>query len=343
MSLIEAIAPIPATLPELAELFRAAARAAEGGEPGALILRHLMGLGRASQGMLTLGNTMVPTASCDARGATAPAMPVDHEVVVEASLDRKVVCRTLADGSVHAAVPLMLGRQRVGLTYMALPAEPDTAQRDAMETYGLFAAQLLFQVQTRQLLARTEDSYEQKLEMALGLYDLYSEAAAIAITDRLTGLGSKAYIHTRLAEEVEAARRRRAPLAVVMMDIDHFKRINDTHGHLVGDQVLAGVGYLIRRQLRLSDVGGRFGGEEFALILPGTGADGARVMAERLRGVLAGEQLHTDEGPITVTASLGISELGPGTADPAALLAEADQALYRAKRAGRNQVVQFQA
>lgn len=334
----DAISPVPSTLHDLAGLFRIAARAADHGDPGPLILRHVMGMGRAIQGTLTLGNTLVPTVSCHADGTPAPPLALDHEVVVEASLERRVAWSRAEDGRVHAAVPLILGRERVGLVYMALTAPPDAAMTDALETYGLFAAQLLFQIQTRQLLARTEDSFGQKLEMALGLYDLYSEAAAIALTDRLTGLGSKTYLQQRLTEETEAARRRASPLCLVMVDLDHFKQINDTHGHLIGDQVLAGVGFVIRKQLRLSDVAGRFGGEEFAIVLPATPLDGACVMAERLRRAIGAWSTTTEHGLLQVTASLGVAELAPNAADSVDLLERADQALYRAKRRGRDQV-----
>jgi len=164
----------------------------------------------------------------------------------------------------------------------------------------------------------------------------------MAITDELTGLRNRRHIHARLDEELVRARRSGRPLSVAMFDVDHFKRVNDRHGHDAGDAVLRAVAAMAQRACRASDLLARYGGEEFLAVLPETDADAAGGIAERLRAWL--EAMRVDHGgaAITVTASFGVATLdpaSPGPADGAALLKRADEALYRAKGAGRNRVV----
>lgn len=322
----------------LAQLFREAARSVESTEPAVVVLRHLIDLSGASQGSIMLGNTLVQAHSLGANGEPVWPVALSNEVVAEASLDRKVVVGPGVDTGLDCAVPLTLGRERVGLVYLRLLSPPTDERLAALDAYGLFAGQLLFQVNTRALMHRSEASYSEKLDMALGLYDLYADAMGQAITDRMTGLGSKAYLEQRLTEQLDHSRRYDQPLALILVDLDHFKDINDTHGHVVGDQVLGGVGYVIRGQLRLSDVAGRFGGEEFAVLLPDTEISGAMVLAERLRKAIEEWSLELPGGCLQVTASLGIASLSAEMAGAVELVDAADRALYKAKRGGRNRV-----
>jgi diguanylate cyclase (GGDEF)-like protein len=124
-----------------------------------------------------------------------------------------------------------------------------------------------------------------------------------------------------------------------MLDIDHFKRVNDTHGHHVGDQVIQAVAARLAGCNRTTDVLGRYGGEEFALILPNTSSEGAAVLTERLRAAIADRPIDTDAGPLTVTVSIGVAQYTAEHTDVETLLSAADTALYQAKRAGRNRVV----
>jgi diguanylate cyclase (GGDEF)-like protein len=164
----------------------------------------------------------------------------------------------------------------------------------------------------------------------------------MAITDDLTGLRNRRYILNLLTDELARALRYGRPLSCVMFDVDHFKRINDTYGHLVGDAVLSAVSAAARGQCRQSDVLGRYGGEEFLLILPETTAEGARAMGERIRQAI--ESLRVEHGGelLAVTASFGAATVAPvveaDVSDPRAVLKRADDALYRAKDAGRNRV-----
>jgi diguanylate cyclase (GGDEF)-like protein len=163
----------------------------------------------------------------------------------------------------------------------------------------------------------------------------------LADEDQLTGLYTRREFENRYREEFERTQRYGSKLSVVMMDLDHFKEINDTYGHPVGDEVLETTGDLIEEKTRSSDVCGRYGGEEFALVLPETPLKGARITAERLRESLAEESFESEGGEeFNVTCSIGIAEYRPSVDDPEVLLEEADDALYEAKETGRNQVVE---
>lgn len=165
------------------------------------------------------------------------------------------------------------------------------------------------------------------------------ELELLATTDELTGLHNRRSLLQRLRFETARAKRFRAPLSVVMIDLDHFKRVNDEHGHAVGDRVLADVGDLLRESVRVIDIAGRYGGEELCVLLPNTPIDGALKFAETLRVKIAAQQHHAGARALSVTASLGVGSFDHLTiADAESLLRQADDALYRAKHAGRNRV-----
>jgi diguanylate cyclase (GGDEF)-like protein len=160
-------------------------------------------------------------------------------------------------------------------------------------------------------------------------------------TDAKTGLLSAVAWQREAAIQVTRAVRTKIPVAVAMVDIDHFKRVNDTYGHLAGDAVLAGVAAALNGGLREYDLAGRFGGEEFSLLLPDTDVDEAVRVAERLRLILSRIAIPAQAGDgegSHITVSIGVAVLAPGLNDLTDLLAAADAALYRAKRAGRNLV-----
>jgi diguanylate cyclase (GGDEF)-like protein len=166
--------------------------------------------------------------------------------------------------------------------------------------------------------------------------------AALAYVDGLTGLFNRRYYEQALDRELQRARRLEAPLALLMLDVDHFKKYNDHYGHPAGDACLAKVGDAIRHGLRRpGDLAARYGGEEFVVLLPSTDLGGAAAVAEAIRGEVEGQALaHVDAPAGIVTISVGVCVLVPSDADDAALLVgRADCALYRAKQAGRNRVV----
>jgi len=174
------------------------------------------------------------------------------------------------------------------------------------------------------------------------------------LTDTLTAVNNRRFFDQRLGEEVAAARRNLRPLSCMLLDIDHFKRVNDTYGHQMGDQVLREIAAVIRAQLRSGDVLSRYGGEEFSVLLSQTGADGALEIAERIRRsieehrfALPRNEPHNEQGEaqFSVTISIGIATFNPehdphsGKMNGDVLLGYSDRALYDAKARGRNRVV----
>lgn len=168
----------------------------------------------------------------------------------------------------------------------------------------------------------------------------------VGLTDILTGVHNRRYFESRCLEEVTAARRNETPLVCMFLDVDKFKRLNDTLGHQAGDEVLRYVAKLIKVQLRGSDVVARYGGEEFVVLLPATPHKSGLETAERIRRVIAAQTVPIKgRDVVRATISIGVSMLqsSPGSAEPSALVADmiarADKALYEAKEAGRNRVV----
>ena len=159
-----------------------------------------------------------------------------------------------------------------------------------------------------------------------------------SLQDPLTGLNNRRYLDIALPREIELAGRMHFPLSVIIGDLDLFKVINDTHGHPVGDLVLQAFAALLKRSARSSDVVCRYGGEEFLLLLPGMTQHDALHRAEQLRQALAGLQGVYGAHRITITASFGVASFPQDATDPVGLIERADQALYRAKKGGRNRV-----
>jgi two-component system cell cycle response regulator len=163
---------------------------------------------------------------------------------------------------------------------------------------------------------------------------------ALAQTDPLTQLVNRRALTIRLVTEMERVRRYNAPLALLLLDLDHFKIVNDTHGHLAGDDVLFGVATLLQRAVRTVDTVARYGGEEFVIVLPETGKQGALIFAERIRDKIAGHRFQVAAGEeIRITGSIGVATYpSQGMDSVEDLFRAADAALYRAKGNGRNLV-----
>ena len=177
------------------------------------------------------------------------------------------------------------------------------------------------------LVARTAQLRQQQ-------EDLRRQAAI----DQLTGVLNRRGVEQALASLGE---RVQTGIALIMVDLDHFKHINDTHGHAAGDQVIAEIARRIGAAVRNIDVPGRYGGEEFVLLLPETALAGSGLLGERLRRAIAATPVATVAGPLPITASLGVATAEPDVPDAATLISRADSALYAAKQAGRNRIAAY--
>ncbi len=199
---------------------------------------------------------------------------------------------------------------------------------------------LIRPIDKNEMLARVRTQIKKK-RYTERLRDNVQMSIEMAITDALTGLFNRRYMETHLATLVEQAAQRGKPIAVLVLDIDYFKAVNDSHGHDAGDEVLREFSLRIRKAIRNIDLACRFGGEEFVIVMPETDMAVATIVAERLRRRIASEPFAIQGGTrkLDVTISIGIAALDGPDDNAAAILKRADTALYRAKRDGRNRVV----
>ena len=266
-------------------------------------------------------------------------------------------CEPLPDGVREGLIGVLFERLGVGVdapreVVLHAAELPAAAQQD-LERLQLFplpmrGAQALLAVLPKRNLA--DESREglllRELSRHLGLVldnaRLAQRLRELSMIDGLTRLLNRRTVHQRLGEEWERARRYGGSLSVLLADLDHFKQVNDTYGHLAGDAVLAAVADVLRLHARTADVIGRYGGEEFLLLLPSTDLANASRAAQRLLAAIAGHPVTMAEGSrIAVTTSIGVASLSELSeeATPDSLLALADQRLYDAKAAGRNRAV----
>jgi diguanylate cyclase (GGDEF)-like protein len=214
---------------------------------------------------------------------------------------------------------------------------------------GLLITALVLALRSRRRtmkeLAGERNNLEDRiLQRTLELLQANRKLEELATTDPLTGIANRRKMTEQIAQELERARRFHHPLSLLMIDIDHFKRINDTYGHDVGDQAIMRVATLLTASLRAVDLVARFGGEEFVLLMPETHVAVAAHAAERLRDQAAQLKVEAENGlEVQLTISIGVAAANPhGMADsPSSLLVRADKALYRAKKEGRNRIVVF--
>ena len=224
----------------------------------------------------------------------------------------------------------------------------------APATRSFLVAPLLVEGEVIGVLSLQSEQPQTYDDHQLSLLTTIAQQAAIAIesarrhelarVDSLTGLCVRDYFFSRLEEEDERARRYGGGFALLMVDLDDFKEINDRHGHLAGDQYLREIAATVRDQLRAADIACRYGGDEFCMLLPQTGARGARAIAERIRSAVAVRVVSVDGLALRTTVSIGLSVFPDhDDGDLRGLMRMADEALYRAKRAGRDRVVPFAA
>ena len=177
--------------------------------------------------------------------------------------------------------------------------------------------------------------------LALRRLRLYQQIERLAITDGLTEVYTRRYILSRFEEEVNRSQIRKIQLSFLMIDVDYFKKVNDQYGHLTGDQILREAASLIKENVRGIDIVGRYGGEEFCVVLPDTDREGAQYVAERIRAAIEKTPLKAYDNVIKVTVSIGSATFPEDGKNLSELLDKADWALYRAKKMGRNRICAF--
>ncbi len=180
------------------------------------------------------------------------------------------------------------------------------------------------------------DAQFQLAQTNVKLQQREAQIVVLSLTDQLTGVGNRRRLDQAIATEISRANRSGEKCSAIMVDLDHFKKVNDTYGHKSGDKVLASFGHLLRREVRATDIVTRFGGEEFVVLMPNTNLEEAIAVADRIRDAQAANSIDPLGSP--VTASFGVVELAAGEQSDA-LLSQLDKALYSAKRSGRDCVV----
>jgi diguanylate cyclase (GGDEF)-like protein len=233
--------------------------------------------------------------------------------------------------------PLISRGRILGAVYVENRSVSNLFEDEDLELLEYFAAQAAVSIENamlnEDLEARVEARTAELVRANARLHEL-------AITDSLTGAFNRRHFFKLAQQELARAQRYGHPLSVIMLDLDHFKQINDQYGHLVGDHVLQVVTQYMRDNIRTVDSLGRYGGEEFVILLPNTALPGTLDIAERVYTIFASQCVLLDEVTVTVTASLGVVSLEDTTGISVEILFDrADQALYEAKQAGRNRVV----
>jgi diguanylate cyclase (GGDEF)-like protein len=253
--------------------------------------------------------------------------------------------------TIEQARKVGLGAAQIGTILERLPAQvaevaqaldSDVGELHDLDTLRNDAGRLLADInqQYEGVIRKLGELLKEKEKLTEELSKANATLASLASTDALTGLPNRRALEDELVRCAARARRDKTWLAVVALDVDHFKRFNDSHGHAAGDAVLSTVGRVLIEQCRKGDIPTRYGGEEFTVLLPNTNAVGANIVAERIRRALEASETCFEGKILKFTTSLGVAAAQGDGVEPIALLAaRADEALYVAKRAGRNRVV----
>jgi two-component system cell cycle response regulator len=269
--------------------------------------------------------------TADGEDAVARASGTPYDTIIINTLMRKVdalrLCAELRSGEHTRQTPLM-----------SVLEDGDDARLARVLDLGV-NDYLLTPVEPNELIARVRTQVRRRRYME-ALRQNYERNMALALTDALTGLHNRRYMEAHLGNLAQRATHSERTLALLMIDIDHFKKINDTYGHPVGDEVLRTVAERLQNSVRPFDTVARWGGEEFMVVMPDSDEKVGRVVAERLRAKVGQVPVTTSQTPdgIPVTISVGIAASQPNGFDPAVIIQAADAALYRAKEGGRNRV-----
>jgi diguanylate cyclase (GGDEF)-like protein/PAS domain S-box-containing protein len=260
-----------------------------------------------------------------------------HRVIAEIPLTQGICGRVVQDGQ-----PVLLEEVSSDPAFLGaiagITSEVCVPLFDQGRAVGVLNVESIHGVRLTEADLRLMTSLGEHVSVAIGQARLYAEVQRLAITDDLTGLFNRRHLFELGEAEFNRARRLGHPLSAIMLDIDHFKQVNDRWGHAIGDQVLRALAERCRKNFRQFDIVGRYGGEEFAILLPQTDLESAVEIAERLRRGTEEAPVRTARENIRITISLGVAVATGDTLDFVALLDDADQAMYAAKQAGRNRV-----
>ena len=221
---------------------------------------------------------------------------------------------------------------------LVLPTTLDFALQDSLQEQLMALAVVLFVIAAFRSLSITNHFVQRAHSLSYELQRAKEQAEMLARTDFLTGMNNRRSFYDLCETPFKLARRYGQDLAAILFDIDQFKNINDAYGHAVGDEVLKNLSRIVAETCRESDVAGRVGGEEFAVLLPHTDAQNAYELAERLREQMEQSIVHVEQGDVKFTASFGVTQMSPECDSLEALVATADGAMYKAKQGGRNGV-----
>ncbi len=219
---------------------------------------------------------------------------------------------------------------------LVLPTTVDFLLQDSRPQQLMGIAVLLYLVGASRSLRTTNRFVQRFHALSHELRGAKEQAETLARTDFLTGMNNRRSFYDLCETPFRLARRHGQDLAVILFDIDRFKSVNDAHGHAIGDEVLRNLARIVSGTCRDSDVAGRVGGEEFAILLPHTNARSAHELAERLREQMEQSVVHLGQGDVKFTASFGVAQMGPACESLEALVATADAAMYEAKQRGKN-------
>ncbi len=281
------------------------------------------------------------------RQALAPAYTVEHEPdpqealfrIAEGDYDLAVISLNLKQIDALRLCSHLRSLDRTRMLPILVIVDPDDNVR-LLRGLDLGVNDYLVRpIERNELLARVRTQIRRK-RFSDRLRDSVQMTVEMAVTDDLTGLNNRRYLDRHLAALIEQAKAREKPLSLLVVDIDHFKSINDSFGHAAGDDVLREFARRVRRAVRGIDLACRLGGEEFVIVMPDTDAGLAMLVGERLRQRIAGDPFRITGGnqAVTVTVSIGIASLASREDTAEALFMRADEAVYRAKRDGRNRV-----
>lgn len=271
--------------------------------------------------------------------AHAILTPDQPLIVPDAKADARFMNNPLVCEAPHirfyAGEPLLTADHQPLGTLCVLDTEPRELNEMQIEALAALSRLVVTQLELRKLTNEQQGNIHRMAQHQQALETANQVLERQSLTDKLTGVGNRAGFDQRLHEEVARAKRYGSALSLLMLDVDHFKRYNDTHGHIAGDEALRGIAAALQEACRPIDYIARYGGEEFAVLLPTTGKPGSHAMAERLRQSVENSNLPHE----SLTVSIGASTLDPFSKEGREMLVLADKALYMAKHSGRNCVV----